>query len=184
MPFCAQTQQQGRESGQVSDRRRKIRLLNARDDSHGMFDSQDGVGLSAEHADDDGTAFRPMLEDTLSGADQAEIIRQKYPEPYEPGSEKHRACFQGRAQAELDLHGCHVSEALVRVDSFIETSTLQGLDAVRIIVGKGLHSQGAAVLPDAVEEKIVALKRAGRVATFTWEKKRKRSSGSLLVYLK
>jgi DNA-nicking Smr family endonuclease len=183
MPFCAQTQQQGRESGQVSDRRRKIRLLNAQDDLHVIFDSQDGVGLSAEHADD-GTAFRRMLEDTLSGADPAEIIRQKYPEPDEPGSEKHRARFQGRPQAELDLHGCHVSEALVRVDSFIETATVRGIDAVRIIVGKGLHSQGAAVLPDAVEEKIVALKRAGRVATFTWEKKRKRSSGSLLIYLK
>ena len=72
----------------------------------------------------------------------------------------------------------------MRVEAYIETAALQGLDAVRIIVGKGLHSQGSAVLPDEVERKIVELKRRGRVSTFAWEKKRKRASGALLVYLK
>jgi len=57
------------------------------------------------------------------------------------------------------------------------------LGAVRIIVGKGLHSQAGAVLPDAVEKKIVELKRAGRIATFSWEKKSKRASGSIIVFL-
>ena len=124
-----------------------------------------------------------MLEDTLSGVDQAEIIRQKYPENVQ-GSEKQRARPRGTPGAELDLHGCHVREALVRVEAFLETAALQGMNTVRIIVGKGLHSQGSAVLPDAVEEKIVDLKRRGRVAAFTWEKKHKRASGALLVYLK
>ena len=101
-----------------------------------------------------------MLEDALSGADQAEIIRQKYPEHVQV-PEKQRLSPRGTPGAELDLHGCHVHEALVRVEAFLETAALQGLDAVRIIVGKGLHSQGSAVLPDAVEGKIVEYETQG-----------------------
>ena len=123
-----------------------------------------------------------MIDDTLSGVDLAEIIRQKYPE-YVLESEHQAGSPRGTPGAELDLHGCHVREALVRVEAFLETAALQGLDAVRIIVGKGLHSQGGAVLPDAVEGKIVDLKRRGRVATFAWEKKHKRASGAVIVFL-
>jgi hypothetical protein len=52
-----------------------------------------------------------------------------------------------------------------------------------IIVGKGLHSQGKAILPDVVEKKITRLKRKKWLLGFEWEKKDKRKSGSLIVYL-
>jgi DNA-nicking Smr family endonuclease len=161
-----------------------IRILDGREDLSELFDGRGDEDIVSEPSCEEEKSFSRMLEDTLSGVDQAAIIRQKYPEPDLSGSKKHKVGPPGKPRAELDLHGCHVHEALVRVEAFIETSALQGIDAVRIIVGKGLHSQGNAVLPDAVEEKIVELKRRGRVATFAWDKKRKHASGSLLVYLK
>jgi len=167
----------------MSTKRNKIPVLDGHKDLYELFDEQDPLRTPSDSAAEGGESFSRMLDDALSGVDQAEIIRQKYPDDEEQGHKKKRTSFAGNPQADLDLHGCHVREALVRVEIFIETSALQGLKAVRIIVGKGLHSQGSAVLPDAVAEKIVDLKRRGRVATFAWDKKRKSSSGALLVYL-
>lgn len=157
-----------------------IRTLDAHEDLYELFGERNGEDPAPAAEDEE--PFSRMLEDALSGADQAEIIRQKYPENVQV-PEQRRLSPRGTPGAELDLHGCHVREALVRVEAFLETAALQGLDAVRIIVGKGLHSQGSAVLPDAVEGKIVELKRRGRVATFAWEKKHKRASGAVIVFL-
>lgn len=165
------------------NKRDSIRILDAREDLSRIFDGQCDSDADSPAESGQEQPFSRMLEDSLSGLDQHEIIRQKFPESV-PESKKYRTPCAGSPQADLDLHGCHVHEALVRVEVFIETCALKGLDAVRIIVGKGLHSQGSAVLPDAVEGKIVDLKRRGRVATFAWEKKHKRSSGALFVYLK
>ncbi|OQX20720.1 MAG: hypothetical protein BWK80_35435, partial [Desulfobacteraceae bacterium IS3] len=57
------------------------------------------------------------------------------------------------------------------------------LRTVRIIVGKGLHSEGKAVLRDVVEEKLVSLKREGMILSFKWEKTNKLKSGAIIVYL-
>ncbi len=164
-------------------KRDKIRKLDASEDLRGLFDGRNEGEITPGPSQEDGEQFRRMLDDTLSGLDQAEIIRQKYPESGPPEPAKHQAGARAKPRAELDLHGCHVQEAIIRVEAFIETAARQGLSPVRIIVGKGLHSQGRAVLPDAVAERIVDLKRRGRVATFAWEKKRKSASGALLVYL-
>ena len=164
-------------------KRNIIRTLDAHEDFYELFVERNGEDTAPAPSCEDEESFSRMLEATLSGVDQTEIIRQKYPENVQvPG--RQRLSARGTPGAEIDLHGCHVREALVRVEAFIETAALQGFEAVRIIVGKGLHSQGSAVLPDAVEGKIVDLKRRGRVAAFTWEKKHKRASGALLVYLK
>jgi len=158
-------------------------VLDARDDLYELF----GAGSRAESTDGTPAAedvpFDRMLADALAGAGQAELIRGKYPEDDCPGAGRRRNIGAGGVQGELDLHGFHVHEALVRLESFIETAALQGSGALRIIVGRGVHSQAGAVLPDAVEKKIVELKRRGRIATFAWEKKSKRASGSLVVFL-
>ncbi|MBM4311875.1 MAG: Smr/MutS family protein [Deltaproteobacteria bacterium] len=163
-------------------KRGQIRRLSAADDLFELFGEQNAEqpGQTAAAGEE---PFSRLLEDALAGVDQQEILSRKYPEPDVPDSSKQRMSHAPAPRAELDLHGCHVQEALVRVEAFIETCALQGLGAVRIIVGKGLHSQAGAVLPDAVEKKIVELKRAGRIATFSWEKKSKRASGSIIVFL-
>jgi DNA-nicking Smr family endonuclease len=86
-------------------------------------------------------------------------------------------------QAQLDLHGDTALIARQRTDSFLRTAVAAGTLTVRIIVGKGLHSEDGAVLPDVIEDLLVALKRDGRVLTFRWDKDRKRKSGAVIVYL-
>jgi len=86
-------------------------------------------------------------------------------------------------QAQLDLHGDTALIARQRADSFLRTAGAAGTLTVRIIVGKGLHSASGAVLPDVIEDLLVALKRDGRVLTFRWDKDLKRKSGAVIVYL-
>ncbi|MBL0714663.1 MAG: Smr/MutS family protein [Desulfosarcina sp.] len=86
-------------------------------------------------------------------------------------------------QTQLDLHGATVRKARPRTDAFIRTARTDGLFTVRIIVGKGLHSEGGAVLPDVIEDHLVALKREGLVLTYRWENRVKRKSGAVIVYL-
>lgn len=84
---------------------------------------------------------------------------------------------------ELDLHGSTAPEAEKRTESFIENAHRENIRTVRIIVGKGLHSEGKAILPDVVEKKIIRLKRKNWLLGFEWEKKDKRKSSALIVYL-
>jgi DNA-nicking Smr family endonuclease len=86
-------------------------------------------------------------------------------------------------QKELDLHGFTAIAAEAAVGTFIENSRRNGLRTIRLIVGKGLHSHGKAVLPDVVEQKVFQLKRDSKVLAMNWEKKDKRKSGALIVYL-
>lgn len=86
-------------------------------------------------------------------------------------------------QLELDLHGSTAPEAEKKTESFIENARREKIRTIRIIVGKGLHSQGKAVLPDIIEKKIIRLKRKNWLLGFEWEKKDKRKSGALIVYL-
>jgi DNA-nicking Smr family endonuclease len=86
-------------------------------------------------------------------------------------------------QRQLDLHGCTALQAQQRTEAFVHGALHAGLATVRIIVGRGLHSQGRAVLPDAVAEKLAELKGRGQVLTFQWEKHKKSKSGALIVYL-
>ena len=163
-------------------KRAKIRRLDASDDLYEIFGAGQGGVLEKPDCGRD-EPFGTMLEEALSGIDHREMLRRKYPGPDAAGPAMQSVAQQAAPRAELDLHGCHVHEALVRVEAFVETCALQGLDAARIIVGRGLHSQSGAVLPDAVEKKIVELKRRGRIAAFAWEKRHKRASGSVIVYL-
>ncbi|WVW79636.1 hypothetical protein I302_101605 [Kwoniella bestiolae CBS 10118] len=52
----------------------------------------------------------------------------------------------------IDLHGLYVKEAIERVESAITTSQRGGSEELRVIVGKGIHSQGGrAKIKPAVE---------------------------------
>ena len=86
-------------------------------------------------------------------------------------------------QGQLDLHGAKALQAQQRADSFIRTAQADGLFTLRIIVGKGLHSESGAVLPDVVEDRLIQLKRDGLVLAYRWEKGLKRKSGAVIVYL-
>ena len=89
-----------------------------------------------------------------------------------------------QAERDVDLHGYTAIGAEVKARSFIHTCKQQGYFTIRIIVGKGLHSDLGPVLPDVVEDVAKELKRQGIVLSYQWEKKKKASSGALIVYLK
>jgi DNA-nicking Smr family endonuclease len=88
-----------------------------------------------------------------------------------------------RPQGQLDLHGATAIKAQERTDAYVRTAHADGLFTLRIIVGKGLHSESGAVLPDVVEDRLIQLKRDGLVLAYRWEKGVKRKSGAVIVYL-
>ena len=87
-------------------------------------------------------------------------------------------------RAELDLHGLTGPQAEARTENFIASVRQRGLSLVRIITGRGLHSDGPPVLPGVVEEKMAVLKQAGLVQRYEWEKKVTTQTGSMLVWLR
>jgi DNA-nicking Smr family endonuclease len=87
-------------------------------------------------------------------------------------------------QDTLDLHNHIGNEAKRAIGFFIERSRLNRLKTVRIITGKGLHSNdGKSVLRGITEEKIAELKKAGLVLSFKWEQGKMAKSGSMIVYI-
>ena len=88
-----------------------------------------------------------------------------------------------KATFEIDLHGYSALQAEMRVKSFIHLALKQKALAVRIITGKGLHSEGQPVLPDAVEDILGILKKENLVKSWRWEKGQKKKSGALIVQL-
>ncbi|WP_245743029.1 Smr/MutS family protein [Desulfobacula phenolica] len=87
-------------------------------------------------------------------------------------------------EIELDLHGYTAIGAQVKAQSFIHTCKQQGIFTLRIIVGKGLHSDIGPVLPDVVEDVLQELKKQDLVIWYEWDKKKKSKSGAVIVYIK
>ncbi|MBF0201816.1 MAG: Smr/MutS family protein, partial [Desulfamplus sp.] len=87
-------------------------------------------------------------------------------------------------EEELDLHGFTAAQAAARTESWVRQLWRGGFFTLRIIVGRGIHSQFGPVLPDVVEDILIRLKREGTVLWFEWDRKRKHQSGSVIIYLK
>lgn len=86
-------------------------------------------------------------------------------------------------QGQLDLHGYRALKAELRVESYLKSAFHNQTHTVNIIVGKGLHSDEGAVLPDVVENKLNQLKKEGLILAYDWDNKRKSRSGAVIVYL-
>lgn len=87
-------------------------------------------------------------------------------------------------EAKLDLHGYSAAGAGIKVRSFIQNHKLQGFFTLKIIVGKGVHSQFGPVLPDIVEDIVKEMKKLDLIIWYEWDKKIKSKSGALIIYLK
>jgi DNA-nicking Smr family endonuclease len=80
--------------------------------------------------------------------------------------------------AELDLHGYFVREVEPALRAFFLDAQERGHARVRIVVGKGVHSQEGPVLPDVVK---AYLNRAGY--SYTYAKVYEGGEGALVVRL-
>ena len=86
-------------------------------------------------------------------------------------------------EKQLDLHGLTGAEADVQAETYLRHSWRNGFFTLRLVVGRGLHSEAGAVLPHVVEDLLVRLKRDGVVLWFEWDRKQKFRSGAVIVYL-
>ena len=78
----------------------------------------------------------------------------------------------------IDLHGDTVARARTKLKSFLQRSLMAHRgEVVRIITGKGRHSEGPARLVPAVEEEL------GRLPAFVAEWETAPDGGSILVRL-
>ncbi len=135
-------------------------------------------------ADDDDDNFEDMLKASLSKMKIKDILAEKHGNVAEKVTTIREIIKTHPApQMQIDLHGCNREEAERQADSFIYNASYKGLKTVRIIVGKGIHSAGLAVLPNVIENKIIALKREQVVLSYCWEKGKKHKSGAMIVYL-
>ncbi|MEJ2031923.1 MAG: Smr/MutS family protein [Deltaproteobacteria bacterium] len=128
-------------------------------------------------------SFAEMVEESLGAPDTRKAFREK-----KLGSKRLRSIADRlreypAPQGEIDLHRLTGPEAAVRIENFIQTALGKGLQTLRIITGKGLHSEGPAVLPEVTEHKLFELKERGLLLNYRWEKKKRERSGAVIVYL-
>ena len=86
-------------------------------------------------------------------------------------------------ESQFDLHGMTAAEAEEKTNSYLLAQKQRGRKIVRIITGKGLHSNGPAVLRDVVDIALLEAKGKGIIIEYRWEQKDKEKSGAVLVFL-
>ena len=146
---------------------------------------EDDLFKNFEESNEPSKSFDELLEESLTNKSSQALIKEKVAASSEKIelSKITKLSKHSKPQDEIDLHGLKGDEAELKADFFIRDSKARGLVTIRIIVGKGTHSEGRAVLPDIVEGKIIDLKREGQIYTFKWEKGRKLKSGAVIIYL-
>lgn len=129
---------------------------------------------------DETEKFEDLMDLYTSEADVEAALRQK--ETGEELVEDVGVLVKGYPgpQRELDLHGQTGSEAMFELKNFIDRAIEQKVRTVRVITGKGLHSENMrSVLPELTERKLGELRRTGQVLAF----RREKTGGSFVVYL-
>lgn len=149
---------------------------------HGLpvLDDAQFAQMTGEDDSSDETAdFEHLLE---------ESFKKKKPKPRQGAAKplkiKKRLKRYPPPEMDLDLHGFTAIGAELKTKNFLSSCKQQGYFTVRIIVGKGLHSDFGAVLPDVIEDVVKAMKQQHIVLSYKWERKKKSSSGAMIVYLK
>jgi DNA-nicking Smr family endonuclease len=123
--------------------------------------------------------FNALLEAYLSRPSATKKPVPPNPMPYHKRIKRYPP-----PEMDLDLHGFTALGAQMKARSFLTTCKHQGYFTVRIIVGRGLHSDPGPVLPDVIEDLLVDLKARDIVLGFSWERKKKSRSGAVIVYLR
>ncbi len=130
-------------------------------------------------SDSDEENFRSLLKDYLRQGRTGQKHRKKPAMPV-----KKRLKRYPPVEKQLDLHGCNAVTAAMRSESFIKNCKYQGYFTIKIITGRGLHSESGPVLPDVVEDVICMMKKNNLVLSYQWEKRKKSASGAVIIYLR
>ncbi|MBU0991875.1 MAG: Smr/MutS family protein [Proteobacteria bacterium] len=129
--------------------------------------------------------FEEMLSQSLAGKTVKKLLQEKDSayQHAKPVTLNEKIKRYPAPESELDLHGFTAAQAREKSELFVRNGLRTGKLTIRIIVGKGLHSEDQAVLPDVVEDKLKELKKENIVLAFRWEKQIKKRSGAIIVYL-
>jgi DNA-nicking Smr family endonuclease len=156
----------------------------ARRDRHGIPILKSGERLFSDAAEAE-ESFEELLKASLGNKSVEVLLREKKDaiRPPRPISLKKKLKAYPLPQSQLDLHGYTSLKAGLRTESYLKSAYHSNTHTVIIIVGKGLHSEEGAVLPDVVEQKLLELKKAKMILTYEWDNKKKSKSGAVTVYL-
>jgi len=163
-----------------------IPLLKDDDDLYEIFTAektQETIFDTEQSQQKDEENFEALFEESLRETNSFQTILKEKETAKRSLSIKEKLKQYPPPEISIDLHGYTAKEAQKKTETFIRNAKYNAIKTLRIIVGKGLHSQGKAVLPDVVEKKVSELKQMGVVLTFLWEKRRKLKSGAMIVYL-
>lgn len=152
---------------------------------HGIPIIEKGADLFKTFETPDEEDFGQILETSLGEKSQDVLLKEKKdnPGPVRSLSLKKRLERFPKPQGEIDLHGFTALRADMKAEAYIKNAFYNGTYTVRIIVGKGLHSEDGPVLPDVIEKRVNQLRDEKIVLAYEWDKKKKHKSGSLTVYL-
>lgn len=143
------------------------------------------VSTSAEERKREAEA-RARLAALVAGGVRFDVYREEdWIEGVRQGAKPSRLDALRRANvgpdATLDLHGMRAALAAERVARFVREAERSGLARVRIIHGKGLHSEGGGVLLHVVVETLTEGAAAPFVQAFVTAPLASGGSGALLV---
>ncbi|GAB6095050.1 hypothetical protein JCM14469_13020 [Desulfatiferula olefinivorans] len=155
-----------------------------RRDRHGIPVLKPGDRLFRDDARPE-ESFEELLNESLGNKSVEVLLREKKDDvrPPRPVSLKKKLKAYPLPQSQLDLHGYTALKAGLRTESYLKSAYHGNTHTVIIIVGKGLHSEEGAVLPDVVEQKLFDLKKEKLILAYEWDNKKKSKSGAVTVYL-
>ncbi|MCW7753595.1 Smr/MutS family protein [Desulfobotulus sp. H1] len=129
--------------------------------------------------------FSVQLRNSLGDKGTERLLKEKKTGVSQgPGiSLKERLRRYPAPQKNLDLHGFSGIQAHLKTEIFLQQAKEDGLFTVRIITGRGRNSQGPAVLPDIVDQKIREMAKTGLILSWQWGNDSREPGGSVLVYI-
>lgn len=186
----------------VKKNKNKIRVLDSNQDLSDLFNDTSEPepkkdipikSLFSSHKPDlepeiSDKEFAELLDNSLKGKSMDKMMQEKKERgaPQKVPLSKRLKRYPP-PESRLDLHGFTSDGATLKADSFIKTAYRNGLFTLKIIVGKGIHSEFGAVLPGTIQDLLVKLKNEKIVLHFASEKKKKQKAGAIpgaiLVYL-
>lgn len=137
-----------------------------------------GTALFGEKVD-----FADEVEASLAGMDLGKVLVEKRGGVGRPPTLQEKLAKFPPPQEVLDLHGCTGEEAVQKSIAFINGCAALRHQTVLIITGKGLHSEGPAVLPLVVDGCLEELKLAGRILHYSWGLKGRDRGGAVKVFI-
>ena len=113
---------------------------------------EDDLFKDIDESNEPEESFNELLKESLTNKSSQALIQEKIAASSEETSlsKISKLVNYPEPQDEIDLHGLNGDEAELKTDFFIRDSKARGLVTIRIIVGKGTHSEGRAILPDIV----------------------------------